>query len=233
MDAVIFDWGGTLTLPASLTGVVHWESYAAVLHPDDADRAAEVAALLVAAEELHWGRVRGEGRAFTLAQVLVAAGVAEHSAALAAYRASMEPFTRTNPAVVSVVGALRDRGLRTGVLSSTMWPGSWHDEFLRRDGALDCFDACVWTSDLPWTKPSAAAFEAAMAAVGVSDPGRCVYVGDRMFDDISGAKGVGMRAVFVPHTRLPPEQVVPVDVEPDAVIDQLTDLVDVVDGWLG
>jgi HAD superfamily hydrolase (TIGR01509 family) len=232
VQAVIFDWGGTLT-PMRDVGRDHgWRSYAGALYPDDLVRAAEVVAALVAAEDTHWDRVRDEGRAFTVAQVLAMAGVAEHEAALLAYRASMEPVTLTDPAVVPLVTALRERGLRTGVLSSTMWPGAWHDEILRRDGALDCFDACVWTSDLPWTKPNAAAFRAAMEAVGADDPSRCVYVGDRMYDDISGAKAVGMRAVFVPHTKIPPEQYVPVDVTPDAVINELSDLLPIVDTWL-
>jgi len=69
---------------------------------------------------------------------------------------------------------------------------------LRRDGALDCFDACVWTSDLEWTKPNPAAFKAAMAAVGVDDPSRCVYVGDRLFDDVSGGQSGRHARGFVP-----------------------------------
>jgi HAD superfamily hydrolase (TIGR01509 family) len=232
MQAVIFDWGGTLTPWRAFGRDVGWHSYAGALYPDDLVRAAEVVAALVAAEETHWNRVRDEGRAFTVAQVLAAAGVAEHDAAYLAYRASLEPTTLTDPGVVPLVTALRERGLRTGVLSSTMWPGAWHDEILRRDGARDCFDACVWTSDLPWTKPNPRAFLAAMAAVGADDPTQCVYVGDRMYDDISGAKAVGMRAVFVPHSRIPPEQTVPVNVEPDAVINELADLLPIVDNWL-
>ncbi|HEX3592273.1 MAG TPA: HAD-IA family hydrolase [Pseudonocardiaceae bacterium] len=232
MRAVIFDWGGTLTPWHSQARGNGWQSYAEALHPDDVHRAAEIVTALVAAEELHWDRVRDEGRAFTLAHVLAAAGVPEHEAAYLAYKASMEPGTLTDPAVVPVVMALRERGLRTGVLSSTMWPGAWHEEILRRDGARDCFDACVWTSDVQWTKPNAAAFRAAMDAVGVDDPAECVYVGDRMYDDISGAKALGMKAVFVPHSKIPPEQQVPVDIEPDAVINDLPDLLPIVDSWL-
>jgi putative hydrolase of the HAD superfamily len=118
------------------------------------------------------------------------------------------------------------------VLSSTAWPAAWHEYFLDRDGALDCFDACVWTSDLPWTKPNPAAFHAAMTAVGADDPSQCVYVGDRMFDDVTGAKGVGMRAVFVPHSVIPAHEAGPVVGEPDAVINALPDLLPIIDRWL-
>jgi len=115
-----------------------------------------------------------------------------------AFRTIWEPATYTDPAVGSGRdGVGGNGGLRTGVvLSSTAWPAAWHEYFLQRDGALDCFDACVWSSDLAWTKPNPEAFLAAMAAVGADDPSRCVYVGDRMFDDVTGAKAVGMRAVF-------------------------------------
>ncbi len=96
---------------------------------------------------------------------------------------------------------------------------------------LDLFDACVWSSDLPFTKPHPSAFRAAMDAVGAGDPARCVYVGDRPFDDISGAQGAGMRAVLVPHSDIPPVQQVPVDVYPDGVIQRLADLPKLIADW--
>ncbi len=123
-----------------------------------------------------------------------------------------------------MLAELRAQGLRLGVLSSTCWPARWHEEFLRRDGVLEYFDACVWSCDLPWTKPHREAFIAVMDAVGASDPASCVYVGDRLFDDISGAKAVGMRAVLLPHSDIPADQLVAVDVEPDAVIHRLAEL---------
>ncbi|MCW2721417.1 MAG: HAD-superfamily hydrolase, subfamily variant 3, partial [Pseudonocardia sp.] len=58
-----------------------------------------------------------------------------------------------------------------------------------------------------------------------------VYVGDRPYDDISGAKGAGMRAVLVPHSDIPAVQQVPVDVHPDGVIQRLSDLPELIAGW--
>ena len=79
------------------------------------------------------------------------------------------------------------RGIKVGVLSNTIWPRAWHEGFFERDGVLDLIDGDVYTSEIPWTKPSPRAFRAAMDAVGATDPARCVYVGDRLFDDIWGA----------------------------------------------
>jgi putative hydrolase of the HAD superfamily len=70
-----------------------------------------------------------------------------------------------------------------------------------------------------------------MAAVGVSDPARCVYVGDRVYEDVHGAQRVGMRAVLVPHSEIPVDQQVPVDVVPDGVAHRLLDVLALVDGW--
>jgi FMN hydrolase / 5-amino-6-(5-phospho-D-ribitylamino)uracil phosphatase len=232
MQAVIFDWGGTLTPWYPIDYLAAWRSYADVVHPDDTDRAARVAAAIHAAEQAAWRLARDEHRAFTIAQVLETARAREHDAGFTAYRTYWDRATHTDPEVAPLLNALRDKGLRIGLLSSTPWPATWHEEVLDRDGVRDLFHARVWSSDLEYTKPHEAAFRAAMAAVGVDDPADCVYVGDRPYDDISGAKAVGMRAVLVPHSDIPADQRVPVDVRPDAVIQRLADLEEVVDRWL-
>ena len=40
-------------------------------------------------------------------------------------------------------------------------------------------------------------------AVGATDPARCVYVGDRLYDDVWGAQNAGLRAIHVPAQRDP------------------------------
>jgi putative hydrolase of the HAD superfamily len=232
IEAVIFDWGGTLTPWVDLDHLVGWRSYAAEVHPDDVRAADELAGALVTAELARWFQVKQTHRAFTLEQILADAEVAVHDSAVAAYQQFWaDRATRTDPEAAPMLTELKARGLRLGVLSSTGWPAAWHEQWLRRDGVLELFDGCVWSSDLEWTKPHPEAFEAAMAVVGVTDPTRCVFVGDRPYDDISGAKAVGMRAVLVPHSEIPEHQQVPVDVEPDAVIQRLADLPALLDQW--
>ena len=231
LDAVIFDWGGTLTPWKSVDPLDAWRLYAGALHPDDAAHAAEAARRLHEAELMRWAGVRDERRAFTTAHVLEDAAARHDTAALDAYREFWVQATHTDPEAAPMLAVLRERGLRLGVLSSTPWPAAWHEEWLRRDGVLDLFDACVWSSDLPVTKPHPDAFRAVLDALGVADPARAVYVGDRPYDDISGAKGVGMRAVLVPHSDIPPDQQVPVDVAPDAVVEHLADLPGLIADW--
>ena len=68
-----------------------------------------------------------------------------------------------------------------------------------------------------------------MDAVGATDPRRCVFVGDRLFDDIWGAGRLGMRTVHVPHSDIPLEQHGHTEGEPDAVVHELGELLGVVE----
>jgi putative hydrolase of the HAD superfamily len=96
---------------------------------------------------------------------------------------------------------------------------------------LEMLDGAVYTSEIPWTKPAPQAFRAAMEAVGVEDPQRCVFVGDRLFEDIWGAANAGMRTILVPHSDIPDHQRGHSQGEPDAVVDRLAHVYDVVSAW--
>jgi putative hydrolase of the HAD superfamily len=96
-----------------------------------------------------------------------------------------------------------------------------------RDHLLDLIDGAVYSSEIPWTKPHPEAFRAAMAAVGVDDPAACVFVGDRPWDDVHGAKSVGMRAVLLRNSDVPAFE----SAVPDAVIGRLSELTRHLDAW--
>ena len=169
--------------------------------------------------------------------MLAAAGVAtghpDHPAAQAAYEEFWEPHTQTDPDVAPLFAGLRERGVRIGILSNTIWSREYHERVFARDGVLDLIDGAVYTSEIAHAKPHREAFRAAMAAVGARNPSRCVYVGDRPYEDVHGAQRAGMRAVLVPHSTLPADQQVPVDVQPDGVAHRLLDVLHLVDGWIG
>ncbi len=59
-----------------------------------------------------------------------------------------------------------------------------------------------------------------------------VYVGDRMFEDVHGPQQVGMRAIWIPHSEIPLDQQVAVDVTPDAQAHELLVVLGIVDRWL-
>lgn len=231
VQAVIFDWGGTLTPWHTIEAADQWSVLAAVMYPDQATEAADVAARLHAAEVRAWETSRDQHRSATFADILAVAGIDRHEAAELAYREFWDPHTFIDPEVPELFAALRDRGIKVGVLSNTIWDRTWHEAIFDRDGVLHLIDGAVYTSEVPWTKPHPEAFRAAMAAVRVDDPARCVFVGDRPYDDISGARAVGMRTVLVPHSDIPLSQQVPVEVHPDAVIQRLGELLPMIDAW--
>jgi putative hydrolase of the HAD superfamily len=70
-----------------------------------------------------------------------------------------------------------------------------------------------------------------MAAVGVADPTRCVFVGDRLFDDVWGAGQVGMRTIHVPHSEIPLGQLGHTEGRPDAVAHRLSEVHGIVRRW--
>ena len=225
--AVIFDWGGTLTPWHTVDFRAEAEALAAAAV--DADHTATD--LLLAAGDAVWARSRDEHTSATLADVFAHAGLTHDEDLLASYRGFWEPHTFTDPDVPELFDRLHADGLRVGVLSNTVWPRAWHEGFFRRDGVLDRIHGAVYTSEVPWTKPAPEAFRAAMDAVGVDDPGACVFVGDRLFDDIWGAANVGMRTIHVPHSEIPERQVGHSVGTPDAVAHRLGDVADIVAGW--
>ena len=231
LDAVIFDWGGTLSEFASLELLDVWRAAARHLAPE---REEEVTAHLLAVEERFWARTTATQESGTLSDLLAEASadlgldVAEAVLEEAAlhHLDSWTPHIVHDPDAGPVLAALRDRGLAIGLLSNTHWPRAFHEHFLERDGLAELIDARLYSSELSHLKPHPSVFAAALDALGVDDPGRAVFVGDRPYDDVFGAKSVGMRAVLRPNPAVPPY-----GVEPDAAIESLPELVDLVDAW--
>ncbi|MFC6885376.1 HAD family hydrolase [Actinomadura yumaensis] len=228
LQAVIFDWGGTLTPWHDIELAEMWRDVCAPHHPPE--RVEEVAAALHEAELALWRRGTDEHRSATLDDLFAMAGVEPTEALLATKFELWTPHTLTDPDVPGLLDALRERGIKVGVLSNTMWSRAWHEKIFARDGILHLLDGAVYSSEIPWTKPHAEAFRSALDAVGATDPSACVFVGDRPYDDIHGAKSLGFRAVQVRHqttqafTR-------PGLTPPDAVIDRIGELLPHIETW--
>jgi putative hydrolase of the HAD superfamily len=116
------------------------------------------------------------------------------------------------------------------VLSNTIWSRHYHREIFERDGVLDLIDADVYSSEIDHVKPHPEAFRTICRALDV-DPRRAVYVGDRVFEDVHGPQQVGMRAIWIPHSDIPPSQRVEVTAVPDGRAHVLLDVLDIVDAW--
>lgn len=245
VEAVVFDWGGTLTPWHEVDLPEQWRVFAREVHgipvgspdvPDeDLAEAHRLADRILEVESAAWRRGRDEHTSAALADILDEAGVDpehdRHHLALAAYRRFWEPHTHTDPQVRPLWEGLHARGIRVGVLSNTIWSREYHRELFARDGVLDLIDADVYSSEIEHVKPHPEAFRTACRALGV-EPSAAVYVGDRMFEDVHGPQQAGMRAIWVPHSDIPANQRVEVTAVPDARAHELLDVLDIVDGWL-
>jgi putative hydrolase of the HAD superfamily len=234
-EAVIFDWGGTLSDYAAVELADMWHLAAEHLAPHMPEDEATLIRRFGRIEEEFWARTTTDQRSGTLADLLAAAtselgvDIAEEMMEEAAvrYLDAWTPHIVHDPEAAPTLAALRERSLKIGLLSNTHWPRAFHERFLERDGLAELIDVRLYTSEMPVMKPHPDAFRAALAAVGLKDGERAVFVGDRPLDDISGAQGVGMRAVLRPNAL-----VSSYEVTPNATITGLPELLPLIDGWL-
>jgi HAD superfamily hydrolase (TIGR01662 family) len=130
--------------------------------------------------------------------------------------------------VLATLEELRGAGYRMGLVSNiTLLPHLMQAD-LERLGIAAYLDATVFSSEMGVRKPDPRIFREALARVGAG-PAQSVFVGDRLYDDVGGAKAAGMRAVQTKQFR----QEEGGEARPDAVISRLSELGDVLRRWGG
>jgi putative hydrolase of the HAD superfamily len=108
----------------------------------------------------------------------------------------MPPFNE----VRETLARLRARGLRLGILSN--FPPHCEDA-LKCHGLHGYFDFFVVSSLVGLEKPDAAIFELAIEKAGCPRD-EILYVGDDLYDDIRGARSVGLATILTDrHNRWP------------------------------
>jgi len=234
IEAVIFDWGGTLSHYAEIELADMWQLAAERLAHETGGDVVALRDKLLAAELRYWEGVNQSQRTGTLGDILRAESQAlglDVTAAVISEVAQRHldawtPHIQHHADAQSTLAALRARGIKVGLLSNTHWPEAFHEHFLERDGLAAEIDVRAYTSNMEHSKPHRAAFEHVLSRLGVAAE-RAVMVGDRPRDDVWGGQQVGMRGVWRPHARSPALG----DVQPDAVIEQLAELPAIVAGW--
>ena len=234
INAVIFDWGGTLTPWHNVDLNQMWMSYARVY---DTHNAISLAEKLNQGEATRWLRqfdTDGEIGTGVLEELFHEAGVDTssklHQKALEKYFNAWDPHTFTDPDAIELLEALRGRGIKTAVLSNTMWPRSHHESVLERDGILHLFDYMLFTSETSTGKPHQTVFAEVLYNLDVA-PDEAAFVGDRLFDDIHGAQSIGMRGIWIPHSNIPASQSTDLGITPAATVQSLGEVLNVVTGW--
>lgn len=121
-----------------------------------------------------------------------------------------------------VLRDLRDLGLSIGLVSNAHFLPEMMWEDIRRLGIAQYVDDAVFSAEIGVRKPHPAIFMKVLNELNVQ-PKEAVFVGDRLRDDIGGAKALGMRGVLTHEFRQEALGSQPVD--PDLVIDRLPELV--------
>jgi putative hydrolase of the HAD superfamily len=132
--------------------------------------------------------------------------------------------TRVEDDLRPTLAALRDSGLRLGVLSNTFVPDFVHDRHLEIVGLLEFFPVRVYSSEVGHRKPDRRIFSAALGRLGVS-AAQTLFVGDLIKTDIVGARRAGMRtALKQPFANLRPHRLA------DHVVRRIAELLHVLPG---
>ena len=105
-----------------------------------------------------------------------------------------DPARRLAAHTHPLLEALRERGLKLGLVSNAFDPGWLLHRDLEHMGLAERLDFSVFSSEVGMRKPHPAIFERALEELGVA-PEAALFVGDRLFEDIRGAAELGMTTV--------------------------------------
>ena len=114
-------------------------------------------------------------------------------------------------------------GVRVGCITNDV--AEWALRQRRRYGLEDGIGPWVVSGEVGVRKPDPRIFREALDRLG-SDPAATVFVGDRLYDDVSGAQAVGMRTVQTRQFRQEDDPTY----APDAVIEHLRELPEMLRG---
>jgi HAD superfamily hydrolase (TIGR01509 family) len=200
LEAVLFDWGDTLmefAYAPELVAAGHRAGLAAIGReglPELTDHFREEY------EPLFWapGTIEEIEYPQLVRRLLGDFGIAlddgELDRFLEAEHDAWEPARRLAANTHPLLEALRERGLKLGLVSNAFDPGWLLHRDLEHLGLAQRLDFSVFSSEVGMRKPHPAIFERALEALGVA-PENALFVGDRLFEDIRGSAELGMTTV--------------------------------------
>jgi putative hydrolase of the HAD superfamily len=187
VEAVLFDWGGTLAeweWRPELLAAGHAAGFRAIgreYRPEETERFEAELMPLVEQEE-YVSIVR---------RWLGDADDAEVRAFVAAEHEAWAPAHRLASTTQALLESLRDRGLKLGIVSNAFDPPELLHADLDRLGVAERVDVAVFASEAGVRKPDPAIYLRALDALGVG-PEAALFVGDTL-TDLAGAAALGMR----------------------------------------
>jgi HAD superfamily hydrolase (TIGR01509 family) len=203
IDAVLFDWGDTLFRFEYDEALLDagWEAGLAAIgrdglpeHSAAADRFRERYVPLLwqpgSLDEVEYPELVRD----CLRSLGVEVGGDELERFLEAEHAAWNPARLIGDSTHALLDVLRERGLKTGLVSNAFDPPALLHRDLEQMGLGSRLDVAVFSSETGKRKPHPAIFETVLARLAV-DPSRALFVGDRRYEDVRGAKELGMTTI--------------------------------------
>ena len=127
-------------------------------------------------------------------------GVGEPSAggncSAAILTSTMASMLRFSPIAIPTIQALKEQGYLLGVVSNG--PSVLQNKKLDTAGIRDLFDVVAVSGDYGIHKPDRRLFDLAAQKLNVPNEA-CLFVGDHPVNDIKGALGAGMQAIWMDY----------------------------------
>jgi HAD superfamily hydrolase (TIGR01549 family) len=122
-----------------------------------------------------------------------------------------EPLSKiatTEPKIKETLAALKNSGLKLGIVSNTFVNGCSLEKHLEQEGILDFFTVRVYSYEFDFRKPDDRIFKIAAERIGEAMK-NILFVGDRIDKDIEPALKVGMqpvlKAAYTNASKKPPK----------------------------
>jgi putative hydrolase of the HAD superfamily len=106
----------------------------------------------------------------------------------------LSKIATTEPRIKETLTALKELGLKLGIVSNTFINGHSLEKHLEQVGILDFFTVRVYSYEFDFRKPDARIFSIAAERIGEAVE-NIMYVGDRIDKDIRPTLKLGMQPV--------------------------------------
>ncbi|MCP4706743.1 MAG: HAD family hydrolase [candidate division Zixibacteria bacterium] len=95
----------------------------------------------------------------------------------------------------SVLGELKNAGLKLGLVSNTIFPAKYHMADMERFGLIKYFDSLLFSSEFGYRKPHRLIYEKAVEQSGLK-PEQLIFIGDRFIEDFEGPRENGIFSIL-------------------------------------
>jgi HAD superfamily hydrolase (TIGR01509 family) len=133
------------------------------------------------------------------------------------HRLLYQRVVQVGPGVLNTLEELKRQGLLVGLVSNFCNLPEVVTENLTQIGLLHHFDRVAISCEVGWRKPSSHIYAAICERLEVA-PEECLFVGDRLIEDIRGPHAFGMRAILSHEFR---QEEPTEEIRPDGVITRI------------